>query len=425
MVFTTKVDLANLTAVARSRMGPCFHLDATGEDPIPGLIPSRFSPIAYASSWSRARSVAGGLAGSDPDKDGPGRRDGFWNDQAADYIAVPLYAAWLGGRDMEFVVRVVRGVESLIDDMEAILNADSRPADARGAWEQWEAIQRTHAEGLSSIRMTARSVLGIYTRPEVQDKARNPNLDLRAFVRGEPQAFNYAAADDTARHIWATTGRVANDGWPLGRYPTLYVTATSTDAQDARTIYQAIMRQLWKEVQELHREDERNGVVGRRPTLLIMDELGNQAPDPTYPRMVSQSADQGLLVSAALQDLSLVERHFGREAKSLVTVHRELLVFREIRNDETLEIISKLTGNRWETRMTEGNSVTHGRPRQRRSTTARPTTACRCSTLASFATVAPATPRPCSTWAQTEGSETCGRHQSGSPVPGLASWSQH
>ncbi len=359
VVFSTKTDQLTLTAVARSRMGPCFHLDATGEDPVAGLIPSRYSPVADSSSWTRAQGVAGGMAARNPERSGS--REDFWTDQAADYIAVPLYAAWLDGRDMDFVVRVVRGVESLVDDMEEILNAEGRASDAREAWEQWEAIESTHPDGLGSIRMTARRTLRIYNRPEVRRQAADPNLDLAAFVRGEPEAFNYAAADHGARHIYASTGKVANDGWPLGRYPTLYVTATSTDAEEAQTIYRAIMRQLWKAAQELHREDERNGVVGRRPTLLIMDELANQAPDPIYPRMVAQSADQGLLVSAAIQDLGQIERHFGTEAKAFLTVHRELLIFRGISNDDTLDTISKLIGNRWETLLTSGDSVTKGR----------------------------------------------------------------
>ncbi len=361
VVFTTKTDLVNTTAVARSRMGACFHLDATGEDPVPGLIPARYSPVADSSSWTRAQAVASGLTASDPDRKTSGKED-FWASQAADYISVPLYAAWLDGRDMNFVVRVVRGVESLVDDMEQILTAEGRAEDAREAWEHWEAVERSHAEGLSSIRMTARSALRIYNRPEVRRQATDPNLDLRAFVRGEPEAFNYAAADDAARYIYASAGVVANDGWPLGRYPTLYVTASSINSpKEAQTIYRAIMRRVWEAAQELHVEDERNGVVGRRPTLLIMDELANQAPDPTYPSMVTQSADQGLLVSSAVQDLGLIEEHFGTEAKAFLTVHREVLVFREIRNAETLEILSKLIGNRWESRITSGGSVTHSR----------------------------------------------------------------
>ncbi len=359
-VFGTKTDLLNRTAVARSRMGPCFHLDATGDDPAPGLIPARYSPVADSSSWAGAQSVAAGMTASNPEGHNSSR-ESFWTEQAADYIAVPLYAAWLDGRGMDFVVRVIRGVESLVDDMEEILTGEGRGSDALEAWEQWEAVERTHADGLSSIRMTARRALRIYNRPKVRQQADNPNLDLAAFVRGEPEAFNYAAADDQARSIYGLSGQVANDGWPVGRYPTLYVTATSTDAEEAQTIYRAIMRQLWKAVQELHREDERNGVVGRRPTLLVMDELANQAPDPTYTRMVAQSADQGLLVSSAVQDLGQIERHFGTDSKAFLTVHREVLTFRQIRNDETLDTLSKLIGNRWERRTTQGDSVTQGR----------------------------------------------------------------
>ncbi len=121
-------------------MGPCFHLDATGEDPVPGLIPARYSPVADSSSWTHAQAVAGGMTASNPD--GPNVKENFWADQAADYIAVPLYAAWLDGRDMDFVVRVVRGVESLVDDVEEILTADGRGEDAREAWEHWEAVER-------------------------------------------------------------------------------------------------------------------------------------------------------------------------------------------------------------------------------------------------------------------------------------------
>jgi hypothetical protein len=122
-----------------------------------------------------------------------------------------------------------------------------------------------------------------------------------------------------------------------------------------------MMREVWEAVQELHREDKANGVTGRRPTLLVMDELANLAPDPIYPSMVAQCADQGLLVCAGVQDLGQVERHFGSEAKTFLTVHREVLMFPGVRNVETLRAISELLGNRWERRANSGDSLSHGR----------------------------------------------------------------
>ena len=356
IVMSAKTDLAHLTAVGCSRMGPVWHFDATGLDPIPGLIPARWSMLAECTAWARTQRMGGALTGSSGD---PHQQHKFWADQAGDYIACALYAAHLGGRDMDFVRRVGLGVPSACDELEAILAGDPRGEEAL---ELWEATTGTHAEGLSSIRMSARAALRIFGRPEVRAQSENPNFDLRSFIRGEPDAMNFSfvETDEGPRQL-AANGITARDGWPrTGQYPTLFITASSSDAEDAQTIYRAFMRLLWRECQELHREDKARGYRGRRPTLLIVDELGNLAPDPTYPAMVSQSADQGLLISSSLQDLSQAERHFGHEAKGFLSVHREVVVFPGIANVETLQAISTLIGMRWETRKTEGDNLTFG-----------------------------------------------------------------
>lgn len=63
---STKTDLAELLAVARSRPGGIWHLDAFGLDPLPGAITLRLSLVQLASDWTKALAVGEVLtAGSD------------------------------------------------------------------------------------------------------------------------------------------------------------------------------------------------------------------------------------------------------------------------------------------------------------------------------------------------------------------------
>jgi hypothetical protein len=360
VIMTVKPDLARLTSVVCSRSGPVMQLDATAEDPIPGVIPTGWSLIDEAPTWAKAQKL-GALITASAEPAGDNGNHAFWGESTQSYIAVPFYAANIGKRDMRFVMRCFRSLPSALDEMEDILKRVGTP-DADEAMEEWESIHLVHAEALGSIRLTARHALRIFNRPEVRAQADNPNLDLHKFVRGMPDCIMPTAALDERTEHLALMGIPTNDGWPqIGAYPTLFITASTTDAEEAQTIYRAFMRRLRDEVFAMAKEDERNGVVGRRKVLLVCDELANLAPDPAYPSMVSQSADQGLLISSGLQDLGQVERHFGRDANSFLTVHREVIVFPGIRNPKTITDISTFLGQRWETLKSHSSSANFGR----------------------------------------------------------------
>lgn len=353
VVMSAKTDLARLTAVACSRLGPVFHLDATGKDPVEGLIPAHLSVTVESSSPSEARNVASMIAtcGNAPGRDA---KNEFWSQLGAELMAPALYAAHRLDYDEEFVLRVVRGSASAEDEMVDYLEKDPAGADLL---DSYNSLRRTHAEGLSSIRMSAMHSLRIYSRPEVRDYRGKMPFDFYNFVRGWPKSSNRLKSEGDD-HDRAMEAQGIYPTELTGSYATVFITATSTQTEEAQLIYRLFLRMLWTATSDLHREDQRNDVTYRRPTLLVMDELANIAPDPIYPSLVSQSGDQGLIVSSAIQDLGQLEKHFGTEAKAFLTLHGHRLIFPGISNPETLRAISDMLGTRWEGRTTMSDNVT-------------------------------------------------------------------
>lgn len=361
VVMSTKSDLARMTAVACSRMGPVWHLDASGENPIPGLIPARWSVVDTAPTWTKAQQLASRLTGSSADAERS--RDPFWAKQAGDYLAPALYAANVGGVGIGLVLDAALDDRSAIQRLERIL---STAPEGTQALRTWDAVRNTHPSGLSSILLSARDAVRIWNRPGVSAQSTTSNFDIDTFIRGEPGVVNLQAADAVARQMYNTTGAVQQGGWPaVGRYGTVFITASSAAAKEAQTIYRAFLRQLNESTAKLHDADKDDDVQGRRSTLLVIDELANLAPDPVYTEMVTQSAEQGLLISSGIQDLSQLEKHFGAESKGMLSIHRENLVFPGLNNKETLETISTLFGTRWETRESSGTSTNMGRDTSR------------------------------------------------------------
>ncbi len=348
VIMSVKPDLAYATALHRARFDDTiWHLDPTGGPLIPGAAEGRWSPIEMADSWGGAQRVAAGLAGAGTRDTQSSSNAKFWESLAGAYMAVPLFAAKLAGRNMRFVLSVINGVESAIDELEEILGGIDTE-DAQAALEKWTSLSAMGGAIKDSIVVTSTQALNIYDRAETLQRSLDPNIDPYDFVSGGDNELNFCATANDHEVALANMGVTKSNGVPkTGRYPTLYITASSGDAEDAQAIMRTIIRQFWDACRRLHQEDLEAGVRDRRPLLLICDELTNLAPDPAYPSIVSQCVDQGMVIASGIQDLGQVESRFGRDGETFLTLHNEVLVFPGIKNEKTLSTISNILGKKW------------------------------------------------------------------------------
>jgi hypothetical protein len=75
------------------------------------------------------------------------------------------------------------------------------------------------------------------------------------------------------------------------------------------------------------------------------------APIPDLPSLLAEGAGQGLLICGALQDLSQAVARWGDVGHGFLTFWQNTLVLPGIRDDRTLELLSKLTGEYEDTSM--------------------------------------------------------------------------
>jgi type IV secretory pathway TraG/TraD family ATPase VirD4 len=165
-------------------------------------------------------------------------------------------------------------------------------------------ISGTEHREQSGIFSTADSILSAYRTDAALAGTRCPNFDPAAFVQSSD---------------------------------TLYVCAPgSAHAQHAALVV-ALMQHL--------RDAIARRVQPWPPVIWALDELANIAPIPDLPTVVADSAAQGLLVLACLQDLSQARVRWGAAADGFLTLFPANVILRGIADLSTLKILSSIAGD--------------------------------------------------------------------------------
>jgi type IV secretory pathway TraG/TraD family ATPase VirD4 len=165
-------------------------------------------------------------------------------------------------------------------------------------------ISSTEHREQSGIFSTADSILAAYRTEAALAGTRYPNFDPDAFVQSSD---------------------------------TLYVCAPgSAHAQHAALVV-ALLQHL------------RDAIAHRTgpwpPIVWALDELANIAPIPDLPTVVADSAAQGLLVLACLQDLSQARVRWGAAADGFMTLFPTNVILPGIADLSTLNVISSIAGD--------------------------------------------------------------------------------
>ncbi len=299
---STKPDVMESTAPARSRDGWTFLYDPSGEVACPRHVERvGWSPLTTASDWDAAVVTADAMvAASRMSSARVGEH--HWTERAGALLSTLLHAAALEDVPMRDVLRWIDRHNGA-DPLEILATKADREAPAA---DLLAGIVATDSREQSGIWSTASGVLAAYRTGGAAASTSAPPLDFAAFCDGPNTLYV------------CSTGRRQRQFAPL-------VVSVIGDVRDA-----AYAR-------------AHEGRTGP-PTLLALDEVANIAPIPDLPAMVSEGAGQGLLVLACLQDLSQARARWGTAADGFVSLFGTTVVLRGIADTRTLRDLSALAG---------------------------------------------------------------------------------
>lgn len=303
---STKIDVLQATAAARSQIGRVWLFDPSGTEPVPpGVLELHWSPIRSSRTWDGARAIADAMVGASSAGAGV-ENASYWTESAKTLLAPLLYAAALDGQTITDVRRWV--TRNWLEGAGQILEA----AGADAAADDLSAIWATEERERSSIFSTARIVLTAYGSDGAAARSQRQNFDTDRFVR---------SAD------------------------TVYITAPSHLQNVLAPLVAGLLEEIRNATYALAREQARGQAPPTWPVLWALDEVANIAPLKQLPSIVSEAGGQGLQIMACFQDLSQAKTRWGAAADGFLTLFGTKVVFAGIGDKTTLEALSTLVGD--------------------------------------------------------------------------------
>ncbi|MGQ0618286.1 MAG: type IV secretory system conjugative DNA transfer family protein [Acidimicrobiia bacterium] len=299
---STKSDLVDDTIGWRSRIGEVRIFDPAHSTAYGG---SGWSPLATAGTWQGACRAGWDLAMSGKAAVGGHMSLAeFWFNSAAKSLAPYLYAAANDGRSIADVARWI-DAEERTDVLAIVRRLSSDAALAH------QATFRREERARSSLFQVMQQILAAYLDPTVAASAERCDINPVELVDG-------------------TTS-------------TLYLTSPYLDQARLRPVFSTVVRQI------IAAAYERASLTGRpldRPLLLVLDEAANIAPVEDLATVASTSAAMGLQLVTVFQDLAQVRSRYGEASGTVMNNHRATLFLPGIKDVDTLELASRLIGER-------------------------------------------------------------------------------
>jgi type IV secretion system protein VirD4 len=299
---STKPDVLRATHTHRAQNGgQVWQFDPTGTSPpIDGVHTLRWSPVLCSTEWDGALLMARAMVtGSHV---GSGTTDAnHWTRRAQALLAPMLHAAAVSARQMSDVVGWV--IRHEIDEPGALLTERGGADLAIG---QLIGLQNTEARERSSILSAAADALDAYTSHAALEAASHPNFFAGRFVTSKD---------------------------------TIYITAPAEHQQLTAPLVCGLISEIRRETYTHHRD----GTL-HQPVLFALDEVANVAPITELPQIASEGASQGILLLAALQDLSQARARWGAAADGFLTLFGTKLILPGIADHKTLDTISTALG---------------------------------------------------------------------------------
>ncbi|MGH9081080.1 MAG: type IV secretory system conjugative DNA transfer family protein [Acidimicrobiales bacterium] len=308
---STKPDVLDATATARSELGCCLLFDPTGSvGRSRGLLPLRWSPLQSCATWTAALSKARSLVevGSATGSQRSLRGDrSHWTERAEALLAPLLHAGAIGGADMRTVLTWVDRRQAL-PAQQILAGEPGRSTEL--ARNLLDGIVATDERELSGIWSTASGSLSGFRSDPALEATANPDFDPARFVESADTIYISAPA-----HLQASVA-------PM-------VVGLIEDIRHASYALRAA---------------ETSPGRSDPPVLLALDELANIAPIPDLPAMISEGGGQGLVTLACLQDLSQARSRWPDHAGGFPSLFGTTVVLPGIGDVRTLDALSILAG---------------------------------------------------------------------------------
>jgi type IV secretory pathway TraG/TraD family ATPase VirD4 len=224
-----------------------------------------------------------------------------WASRAQALLAPMLHAAAVHDQDMGTVVDWVMRHNL---DQAGLLLEDERCSPL--AFSTLLGVFNTEDRERSSIFSAAADALTAYQSEHALAAARDPNFKAGEFVASQDTIYIHAPAEAQAAAAPIVCGLLA---------------------EIRRATYQA------------HASGQLTGRV-----LFALDEVANIAPLEELPQIASEGGGQGLLLLAALQDLSQARQRWGAQADGFLTLFGTKLILTGIADTKTLEAVSVMLG---------------------------------------------------------------------------------
>ena len=301
---STKPDVLDATAPARSRVGACHLFDPTGSvADRPEVHRLRWSPLPGCTSWRTALATARSLVvvGSGGSVTTPVAN--HWTERAQALLAPLLHAAALEGADMRTVLGWVDRHRAL--PAQQILSG----ADAGVARDLLDGIVTTDERELSGIWSTTSGALGGFRSEEALAATCDPDLD----------PVDLVASSDT-----------------------VYIAAPAHHQQLVAPLVVGLLDEVRRAA---YARAAASGAAVDPPVVLALDELANIAPLPDLPSMISEGGGQGVVALACFQDLSQARHRWPTQADGFPSLFGTTVVLPGIGDVRTLEALSVLSGD--------------------------------------------------------------------------------
>ena len=307
---SVKTDLVGHTIGHRRGCGTVAVYDPTGST---GLGTASWSPLSASRTWPGARRAATSFTEVAKTSTGTMTDADFWYATAARMLAPLLFAAAVGRRGMDDVLRwVATGEEEEVLDL---LDLAGLPEPIDAARSSFGKEERTK----SSITTTLETVL-------------------------EP--FAGLHHDEALAPI--------NPANLIGGTHTLYLCAPAHDQRRLTPLFASVVREV---LEALYDRVASSGTPLDPPLLVVLDEAANIAPLPELDALASTAAGHGIQLVTVWHDLAQLTARYGQRATTVVNNHRAKLFLSGISDPSTLDYASHLIG---EGEVAVGSTTTGG-----------------------------------------------------------------
>jgi len=279
--------------------GSVLLFDPSGTVPTPpGVRRVGYSPLRQAHTWDGAVLATRSLL--DVQSHARSHRgEDHWSERAGALLAPLLHAAAL--RD-ESLPQLTSRIDHR-DGEESLALLRERYGEHHAAVGVLQGVLATEERERSGIWSSASGLFAGLRTDAARQSSREAPLDVEQFLRGPHQLHIVSPS----RHQAVTTPLVVG-----------------------------MVDELIHATYDRHHDGAR--------LLLALDELANVAPLPRLASAVSEGGGQGVVVLAALQDLSQARARWGVAAEGFVSLFPTTVVLPGIADRPTLELLQQLAG---------------------------------------------------------------------------------